>query len=383
MPITVTVTNRWWPTLDARALDLLEQGEQLTDAERAQAEYERAARARRLVSPPFIRRAEIALQPSSHRGVYIGSIVSPHMGLETHMLAAEMHHLPPGIHTERHRHGERLMHVMTGYGHSVIDGERYDWEPGDSLHIKTGVWHQHFVDDAEPANFFVASASPLLEKLVPFPLIYKGDSYSDVADDFQPEHPFGLGPQEVVQVDPNEKWNSSVHLNRAARGAALEKQSREARTHLKWNMAKIERSQHKGDFKVALIEPVLGFDTRLITMSIHQMPPASYTETHKHQEAIVWIRTGRGYSIIEGERYDWEAGDCMHIQPGVWHQHFNTDPEHVSQHIAIQPTPLLEQISGFPGLEVDEDESAGAVPPDYEPKLPWQFAYTVPWPRRV
>jgi len=46
---------------------------------------------------------------------------------------------------------------------------------------------------------------------------------------------------------------------------------------------------------------LLGFDTRLITMSIHQMPPASYTETHKHQEAIVWIRTGRGYSIIEGE----------------------------------------------------------------------------------
>ena len=128
---------------------------------------------------------------------------------------------------------------------------------------------------------------------------------------------------------------------------------------------------------------MLGFDTRLITMSIHQMPPASYTETHKHQEAIVWIRTGRGYSIIEGDRYDWEAGDCMHIQPGVWHQHFNTDPDHVSQHIAIQPTPLLEHICGFPGLEVDEDVTAGAVPPGYEPKLPWEFDYSVPWPRRV
>ena len=37
MPITITVTNRWWPTLDARALDLLEQGVPLTDAERVQA----------------------------------------------------------------------------------------------------------------------------------------------------------------------------------------------------------------------------------------------------------------------------------------------------------------------------------------------------------
>ena len=383
MPITVTITNRWWPTLDARALDLLDQGVQLTDAERAQAEYERAARARRIASPPFVRRDEIVLQPSSHRGVYIGTIVAAHIGLETHMLAAEMHHLPPGLHTERHRHGERLMHVMTGAGYSIIDDVRHEWEPGDSIHIKTGIWHQHFNTGSDPANFFVASAAPLLERIVPYPLIYKGDSFSDVSDDFQPEHPFGLGPQEIVPVDPNEKWNSSVHLNRKERVAALEARSREARTILKWNQARIERSQHKGDFKVALVEPVLGFDTRLITMSIHQMPPASYTETHKHQEAIVWIRTGRGYSIIEGDRYDWESGDCMHIQPGVWHQHFNTDPDHVSQHIAIQPTPLLEQICGFPGLEVDEDETAGAIPPGYEPKLPWEFDYSVPWPRRV
>ncbi|MDF3042571.1 MAG: Cupin 2 conserved barrel domain protein, partial [Thermomicrobiales bacterium] len=248
MPITITVENRWWPTLDARALDLLEQGATLTDAERAQAEFEREARARRVASPPFIRRNDIHLQPSSHRGVFIGDIVAAHMNVETHMLAAQMQHLPPGVHTERHRHGERLMHVMTGTGHSIIDGERYDWEPGDSIHIKTGFWHQHFNTGADPANFFVASASPLLERIVPFPLIYKGDSFSDVSDDFQPEHPFGLGPQEIVPVDPNEKWNSSVHLNRKERVAALEARARESRTMLKWNQAKIERSQHKGDF---------------------------------------------------------------------------------------------------------------------------------------
>ena len=95
MPITVTVENRWWPTLDARALDLLEQGETLTDAERAQAEFEREARARRVASPPFIRRSQIELQPSSHRGVFIGDIVAAHTGVETHMLAAQMQHLPP------------------------------------------------------------------------------------------------------------------------------------------------------------------------------------------------------------------------------------------------------------------------------------------------
>lgn len=364
-----------------RAVEQMDRGADLTAGERAEAERERAAKTRREKSPPFIRRDQIKLQRSSHRGVYIGEIVNPALGSETHMISAEMYHIPPGVHTDKVRHLEQVVHVMTGTGYSIIDDQRYDWEPGDSIHIKPGVWYQHFNTGSEPANFMIGSMSRMLEHMSAHPLVYKGDSFSDVSDDFQPEHPFGLGPQQIVPVS-NEKWNSSVHKGRKERHEALDKRLRESRTIIKWNETKIERSHHKGDFKVALIDPVLGFDTRTVTMAIHQMPPASHTETHKHEEAVVWIRTGKGYSIVDGERYDWQAGDCMHIQPGAWHQHFNTDPDRVSQHIAILPTPLLEYIAPFPGLEVVDDVDAQAVPRDYDPKLPWEFEYSVPWPKR-
>jgi gentisate 1,2-dioxygenase len=176
-----------------RALEQLERGGDLSRGERAEAEREREARARREASAPFIRRSQIQLQRSSHRGVYVGEIVNPALGSETHLLAAEIHHLPPGVHTDRHRHAERVMHVMSGSGYSIIDDQRYDWEPGDSIHIKTGIWHQHFNTGTEPANFLVGSAARLIERMTAHPLVYKGDSFSDVADDFQPEHPFGLG----------------------------------------------------------------------------------------------------------------------------------------------------------------------------------------------
>ncbi|MHB8619200.1 MAG: cupin domain-containing protein [Chloroflexota bacterium] len=377
----VSITDRWWPTEGIRAVEQLERGADLTPGERAEAERERQAQVSRHASPPFIRRDQIKLTRSSHRGVYIGDIVSPVLGVETHMLAAQFHHLPPGVHTDRHRHSERVMHVMTGSGHSIIDGQRYDWEPGDTIHVKTGFWHQHFNTGSEPANFLVGSAGPLIEHMSAHPLVYKGDSFSDVADDFKPEHPFGLGPQEIVPVS-DEKWNSSVHVGRKERGDAWEKRMRDSRTITKWHEAKIERSHHKGDFKVGLVDPVMGYDDRLVTMAIHQMPPASHTETHKHEEAIVYIRTGHGYSIVDGDRYDWQAGDCMFIQPGVWHQHFNTDPDHVSQHIAILPTILLQYIASFPGLEVVEDVDAAPVSADYAPKLPWEFDYSVPWPKK-
>ena len=379
----VSVTEKWWPTLGIRALEQRERGADLTPGEQAEAAREEANRKRREVSAPFIYRKQIQLARSSHRGVYIGDIVSPAMGVETYMLSAQIHHLPPGVHTDNHRHAERVMHVMTGYGHSIIDGKRYDWEPGDTIHIKTGFWHQHFNTGSEPANFLVGSPNMLLEHMTAHPLVYKGDSFSDVSDDFQPEHPFGLGPQEIVPVNVSEKWDSSVHKGRRERQEALEQRLRESRTITKWNEAKIERSHHKGDFKVGLVDPVLGYDDRLVTMAIHQMPPGSHTETHKHEEAIVYVRTGHGYSIVNGERYEWQAGDCMHIQPGVWHQHFNLDKERVSQHIAILPTILLEYICSFPGLEVVEDVDAEPIPKDYQPKLPWEFDYSVPWPKRM
>jgi gentisate 1,2-dioxygenase len=312
----VSITERWWPTLGIRALEQLERGADLSEGERAEAEREKAAAARRRQSPPFIRRDQIRLKRSSHRGVYIGEIVNPVLGSDSHILAAEIHHLPPGAHTDRHRHAERVVHVMTGSGYSIIDDERYEWQPGDSLHIKTGVWHQHFNSGSEPANFFVGSPARLLENMTPHPLVYKGDSFSDVSDDFQPEHPFGLGPQQIVPVS-TEKWNSSVHKGRKERQEQLERRLKDSRTITRWNEAKIERSHHKGDFKVALIDPVLGYDTRMITMAIHQMPPDSHTETHKHEEAIVWIRTGHGYSIIDGERYEWQTACTFNLARGT------------------------------------------------------------------
>jgi gentisate 1,2-dioxygenase len=376
----ITVTDRWWPTQSERLADLAGKNVPMTDGERAEAEREKTAAERRRKSPPLMKRSTIRLQQSSHKGVHVGHIISPHLGFDTHMLAAEIHHMRPGASTEMHRHSERVVHVMTGSGYSLIDGQRYEWEPGDTLHIKQGLWHQHFNTGSEPANFLVGMASRLLEHMVPHPLVYKGDSFSDVPDDFQPEHPFGLGPQEVIPVDV-EKWMSSVHKGRRQRVQALEEQSRTARTILKWNEAKIERSHHKGDWKVALADIAVGFDTRMVTMAIHQLPPGAHTETHKHEEAIVYVRTGRGFSIIEGERFEWEAGDCFHIQPGVWHQHWNLDPERVSQHIAILTTPLLERIATFPGLEVKEDPSLSYDQGAYEPRLPWQFDYSVPWPK--
>jgi hypothetical protein len=52
---------------------------------------------------------------------------------------------------------------------------------------------------------------------------------------------------------------------------------------------------------------------------------------HRHQGGLViYVLDGKGYSIVDGERWDWEKGDLvlLPMKPGgVEHQHFNLQPD--------------------------------------------------------
>src|SRR2546430_7127265 len=66
-----------------------------------------------------------------------GAVGSPTEG--TALLRAET---PPQSHTGKHAHGEEAIHILAGTGFAVIDGARYDWKPGTTLHVPYRAEHQ-------------------------------------------------------------------------------------------------------------------------------------------------------------------------------------------------------------------------------------------------
>ncbi|MSP55466.1 MAG: cupin domain-containing protein [Myxococcales bacterium] len=353
--------NRWWPSEPERLVDLYQAGAVMSSAERAEAERELEARARRSATPPVLRREDVVFEPSSIKGLDVGTIIGRHRGIEVRTVGLDVHRIPPGAHTEARVWNEAVYHVLNGSGYSIIDGKRYDWGPHDSLHVQMGVWYQHFNTDPErPAHLLVGHPGPLLEHISPYAQVFKGDSFSDHPDDFKPEHPFTKERVSVGHV-AGEKWMSNVQLSMHERREARQAAKSAARVLLKASEAIIERSLHRGDWLVALVDRHMGFDNRILAMYVHQMPPASHTETHKHGEAVVYVLSGRGYSIVDGQRFDWQAGDCIFVQPGQWHQHFNTDPELVSQHVALFTQPLWEN------LHENAEVSKFQVEEDYQP----------------
>lgn len=79
-------------------------------------------------------------------------------------LGCEMHRLLPGVSTAPHRKvGSSIYVVYRGRGHSVINGQRFDWEPGDVFVTPSWSTLQHEAD--EPADLFAVTDRPVLEAL--------------------------------------------------------------------------------------------------------------------------------------------------------------------------------------------------------------------------
>jgi quercetin dioxygenase-like cupin family protein len=68
-----------------------------------------------------------------------------------------------------------------------------------------------------------------------------------------------------------------------------------------------------------------GFQARSVAMT-HIFEETAHSSSHKHThtEAMLYVLEGRGYSEIDGARYDWQAGDAVHVPPRMTaHEHFN------------------------------------------------------------
>ncbi len=85
-----------------------------------------------------------------------------------------------------------------------------------------------------------------------------------------------------------------------------------------------------------------------ISVNITVIKPGENDRKHRHYyETLMFVLEGRGYSIIEEDRVEWEAGDAIHVPPWSWHQHFNSDPQREIRYLAATNAPLLQNVGGI------------------------------------
>lgn len=81
-----------------------------------------------------------------------------------------------------------------------------------------------------------------------------------------------------------------------------------------------------------------------VSFSVGELEPSAAASNHRHAyESLLFILEGEGWSIIEGERVEWAAGDAIYVPPWNWHQHFASDRGRV-RYLTGTNLPLLVRL---------------------------------------
>lgn len=96
---------------------------------------------------------------------------------------------------------------------------------------------------------------------------------------------------------------------------------------------------------------------------VQEIPPGSRSgRLHHPGNQVIFILEGRGYTILDGQKYHWSKNDLLQLPlrtKGVTVQHFNSDPDNPARFVACEPNTFLtfgvDRGSGFEQMEVSPD----------------------------
>jgi gentisate 1,2-dioxygenase len=327
----------------------------------------------RPLKPLIISRAEIEaeidrLATGPFRGSRRSEIVNPALMQNGGLYPAvtvSLNVLLPGERTRPHRHNSSVVNFgIKGSSSAMIGGRQIDWGKYDTFSTPPWMVHQHFNDTDEISVRLSYSNSGLLDLL--------GVHVFEDTADLDPNQPMG---------------DSEAELEMSARGETIGDDGAALLTYeqlispeppyqppLYWPYKELyDRLQklralgqeYKGRRLYLMYDRTTGRSqgtTSTFFATITMRPAGIIDEPHRHTSAAVnYIFSGRGWSIVGGQRYEWGAGDLMLTAPG-WmnHGHASHEGEDVYE-LTIQDSPLQIAIGSLLWVENLKDERTEAL----------------------
>lgn len=221
--------------------------------------------------------------------------------------------IPPGRHTGRHVHGEEAVYVLAGSGFAIIDDRRYDFKAGTALHVPYMSEHQLINSGSEPVTYLSAMSTDLdlFVRLGRVEQLTEKGADNDVLAARHPDQQSQFAPDgRRIALHAEDMIDRNVHRG-PHRGGHHHTGHRHGGI---WTvMGGSERPGENG-FRVK---------AAAITHIFAEVPHSS-SHRHSHTEAMLYVLEGSGYSVVDGVRYDWAAGDAVHVPPKMTdHEHFN------------------------------------------------------------
>jgi gentisate 1,2-dioxygenase len=273
--------------------------------------------------------------------------------------------LLPGESTTPHRHNSSVVNFgIQGSGRSVIGGRTIEWGKYDTWNTPPWMVHQHVNDTDEIQVRLSYSNSGLLDLL--------GVHVFEDTPDLDPNQPLGdaiaegelsargetigedgaalLTYEQLISPDP--PYQPALHWPYKE-------------IHDRLQALRALGQEYKGRRLFLMYDRTTGRTqgtTSTFFATITMRPAGIVDQPHRHTSgAVNYIFTGKGWSIVGGERYEWGAGDLMLTAPG-WmnHGHATYEGEDVYE-LTIQDSPLQIAVGSLLWVENLQDERTEAL----------------------
>jgi gentisate 1,2-dioxygenase len=228
-----------------------------------------------------------------------------------------------------HKHSPSAIRFgLKGEGNFTgVDGENIVFGPGDMVLTPNDTWHNHGTVGNEQALNLSVLDLPLVETLnaIHFDHDYKEEvdgklvSLKQQTARFTPDYSQktygygGLMPRFSKGLKRGAGFSSPMFVYR-------------------WEMMRELLERHKDDdgdahdgLMVEYIDPTSGGPVfKTITFFVQMLRPGEKTLPVKTTSSLlVSPYEGRGHSMVDGKRYDWNKFDTLAVPGGVWFEHHN------------------------------------------------------------
>lgn len=98
-----------------------------------------------------------------------------------------------------------------------------------------------------------------------------------------------------------------------------------------------------------------GRPVRTVDAKVNELSPGTVSTFHRHSwDAVLFCVGGSGWSQIDDQQVEWEAGDSMYIPAWSWHRHGNNAGK-TARFMSFSSEPLLNLL-GFALIEDDTEQ---------------------------
>ena len=231
--------------------------------------------------------------------------------------------MKPGEITPAHRHtASAHRFIMEGGGaYTVVDGHRITLGKHDYVLTPNGCWHDHGVSEDGKLSIWQDGLDiPLMNCLESnFYAVYDQPAQTAQFPTNDLPHSYGSG----LLPEGGESWDKPYSPVMVYRWEATQEALHK--------LASVSEACPHDGYMMRYSNPLTG-GWAMKTMGANmQMLPGGFQGTaHRHTGNVVYnVAEGRGYSVIGGQRFDWEEHDIFCVPAWMWHEHVNLSDEKV------------------------------------------------------